>query len=98
MTLSVATLSVDDVEILTGRMHRRQQCEALSAMGIPFARNLIGCPFVPLSFIDGAATRGRREAKEIQKEFDRRLRKLMDDNERVAHNRRKKRSGIQSSA
>jgi hypothetical protein len=89
MTLGVATLSVDDVAILTGRMHRRQQCEALSAMGIPFARNLVGYPFVPLSFIDGEAARGRREAKEIQEEFDRRLQKLMDDNARAARNRRK---------
>jgi hypothetical protein len=82
-------LSEDDVVILTGRAIKSRQIEALTAMGVPFAVNIIGHPLVPRSAVDGSAGRGRREAKELQKEMDDGLRRLMEDNARAARNRRK---------
>lgn len=82
-------LSREDVETLTGRTYPRLQREALLAMGIPFAVNVMGVPLVPRSTIEGAAARGRREAKMIQKQLDDRMRQLLAQNARAALSRRK---------
>lgn len=63
-------LSEEDVATLTGRKFKRQQREALLSMGVPFAVNVTGTPLVPRSTIEGAAARGRREAKQLQQELD----------------------------
>lgn len=63
-------LSEEDVATLTGRKLKSQQREALLAMGIPFAVNVMGTPLVPRSTIEGASARGRREAKALQDELD----------------------------
>jgi hypothetical protein len=82
-------LSEEDVAILTGRALKSRQIEALTTMGVPFAVNIIGHPLVPRSAVDGSAARGRREAKELQKELDDGLRRLLEDNARAARSRRK---------
>jgi hypothetical protein len=82
-------LSEEDVAILTGRASKSRQIEALKAMSIPYAVNIIGHPLVPRSAVDGSAARGRREAKELQKELDDGLQRLLDDNARAARSRRK---------
>lgn len=89
MTRTVSLLSVDDVVTLTGWVLRRRQCEALVAMGIPFARNVIGSPLVPRSFIDGEKARGRQEAKELQQKLDDTLKRHQEENVRDALIRRK---------
>ena len=82
-------LSREDVETLTGRKYPRLQREALLTMGIPFAVNVLGTPLVPRSTIEGAAARGRREAKMIQKKLDDGMQQLLAHNARAAHSRRK---------
>lgn len=82
-------LSEEDIAFLTGRVLKSRQIEALTAMGIPFAVNIIGHPLVPRSAVDGTAARGRREAKELQKKLDDGLRRLLDENARAARSRRK---------
>jgi hypothetical protein len=63
-------LSVEEVEILTGREGRLRQCEALVAMKIPFTINILRKPLVPRSAIDGTAAEARREVKLIQQHMD----------------------------
>lgn len=63
-------LSEEDVAILTGRKFKSQQRQALLAMGVPFAVNVLGTPLVPRSTIEGAGARGRREARKLQEELD----------------------------
>lgn len=63
-------LSTEEVEILTGRKRRPQQCEALVAMKIPFTINILRKPLVPRSAIEGTAAEARRDVKLIQQHMD----------------------------
>ena len=63
-------LSVEEIEILTGRKMSRRQCEALFAMNIPFAINVRCEPLVPRSAVEGAPAQARREVKLIQQRIE----------------------------
>ena len=63
-------LSIEDIEILSGRKEKMRQCEALRAMKIPFAINILREPLVPRSAIEGTAAEARREVKLLQQHID----------------------------
>jgi len=63
-------LSIEEVEILSGRKEKRRQCEALRAMKIPFTINAARQPLIPRSAIEGTAAEARREVKLLQQRMD----------------------------
>lgn len=69
-------LSIEDVEILTGRKWKRQQREALVLMRIPFAVTVAGDPIVPRSSIEGSKAQAGRDVKALQEQMDFALRML----------------------
>lgn len=65
-----SVLSIEDVEILTGRKWKRQQREALVVMRIPFAVTVTGDPIVPRSSIEGSKAQAGRDVKSLQQRMD----------------------------
>lgn len=69
-----SVLSIEDVEILTGRKWKRQQREALVMMHISFAVTVTGDPIVPRSSIEGSKAQAGRDVKDLQQRMDSALR------------------------
>lgn len=63
-------LSIEEIEILTGRKLKAQQCTALRAMKIPFTIGIRRRPLVPRSAIEGTVAEARREVKLLQQSVD----------------------------
>jgi hypothetical protein len=62
-------LSVEDVEILTGRKKKSLQCEQLRVMQIPFAENVLGHPLIPVAFFEGSKRQAREEVLALQRDL-----------------------------
>lgn len=71
-------LSVNDVEILTGRKLTRLQCKVLVAMKIPFTINVRGELLVPRSAIDGTKAEARREVGLLRESMELAMRNSAD--------------------
>lgn len=66
-TRSEQLLSVEDVQILTGRKYKSQQRDQLRVMQIPFAENVFGQPLIPVAFFEGSKKQAREEILVLQR-------------------------------